>query len=392
MKILLAHSYYQQPGGEEKVFASEGRLLEDHGHTVYRLEAHNKDIDSLSFSGRVSTLIWNREMYRRVYQLVKVHGIEVAHFHNTFPMISPSVYYAARKAGAAVVQRLPNYRLLCPAATMLRNGSLCEECLGRIPWKGVMYACYRSSRVASAGTATMLAVHRLAGTWNQQVDRYVMMNEFARRKFIQGGLPAEKLAIKPNFILNDPGIGSGDGGYAIYVGRLSREKGLSTLFSAWRLLEGRYRLLLVGDGPEEGLVRESAGQNTSIQWLGRRPNEEVIELVKRAAFLVMPSIIYEPFGMVAAEAFAVGTPVIASNLGGIPELVEDGKSGLLFNPGDPVDLAEKMCWAFEHPAELAQMRRQARQEYETRYTAEQNYQTLMSIYQQAIEHRRSQGS
>lgn len=238
----------------------------------------------------------------------------------------------------------------------------------------------------------MLAVHRLAGTWNQQVDRYVMMNEFARRKFIQGGLPAEKLAIKPNFILNDPGIGSGDGGYAIYVGRLSREKGLSTLFSAWRLLEGRYRLLLVGDGPEEGLVRESAGQNTSIQWLGRRPNEEVIELVKRAAFLVMPSIFYEPFGMVAAEAFAVGTPVIASNLGGIPELVEDGKSGLLFNPGDPVDLAEKMCWAFEHPAELARMRRQARQEYETRYTAEQNYQTLMSIYQQAIEHRRSQGS
>jgi glycosyltransferase involved in cell wall biosynthesis len=205
--------------------------------------------------------------------------------------------------------------------------------------------------------------------------------EFARQKFIQAGIPRDKIFVKPNFVAPDPGIGSGSGGYALYVGRLSVEKGLDVLLSAWERLEAPIPLKIVGEGPLESLVREATQRLEKVEWLGRKPVAEVYELMGEAMFLVFPSKWYETFGRVAVEAFAKGTPVIASNIGAIAELVDSGQTGLHFNPGDPADLAAKVEWVLTHPQELLQMRFRARAEFEIKYTAQKNYHQLLEIYE-----------
>ncbi|RMD58704.1 glycosyltransferase family 1 protein, partial [Candidatus Parcubacteria bacterium] len=223
-------------------------------------------------------------------------------------------------------------------------------------------------------------------TWTEQVDCYIALTEFARRKFIEGGLPAEKVAVKPNFVYPDPGEGRHEGDYALFVGRLSPEKGVRTILQAWRLLEG-VPLKVVGDGPLragiEAFVRREGLEQVEV--LGRRPREEVFRLMREARVLVFPSECYENFPMAVAEAFACGLPVIASRLGAMAEIVEDRRTGLLFEPGVPEDLAVKVEWAWNHPKEMAEMGREARREYQEKYTAEQNYEMLMQIYRSILE-------
>jgi glycosyltransferase involved in cell wall biosynthesis len=252
-----------------------------------------------------------------------------------------------------------------------------------IAYPGVIHRCYRQSKTASAGVAMMLAFHRAKNTWLEQVDLYIALTEFARQKFIEGGLPADKIVVKPNFVGLDPGIGEGQGGYALYVGRLSVEKGLDTLLAAWKQLKSRIPLKIVGEGPLAAQVIEATKQLPSVEWLGRRPMTEVYDLMGEAKFLVFPSKWYETFGRVAVEAFAKGTPVIAANIGAIAELVEAGRTGLHFRPGDAEDLATQIEWALENSEKLSQMRQAARVEFEAKYTAEKNYQRLMDIYAKA---------
>jgi len=198
-------------------------------------------------------------------------------------------------------------------------------------------------------------------------------------------LPEHKIVVKPNFIHPDPGPGKGQGGYAVYVGRLSPEKGISTLLDAWRRLPSALPLKILGDGPLAEQVRQAAQSDDRIEWLGRRPLGEVCAIVGDASFLLMTSVWYETFGRTMAEAFAVGTPVIASRLGAMTELVEDGQTGLLFAPGDASDLVakiqrlsadERLCWS---------MRETCRAEYEAKYTAERNYPLLLDIYGQVLD-------
>jgi len=229
----------------------------------------------------------------------------------------------------------------------------------------------------------MLTVHRRLGTWQRCVDRYIAMTEFARAKFIAGGLPAEKIAVKPNFCPVDPGIGRGAGGYALFVGRLSAEKGVETLMAAWSRLGGRVPLMIVGDGPLAPRVQEFVARTDRCQWLGWEPKERVLELMRSAMFLVVPSEWYEMFPLVLAEAYATGLPVIGSRLGSVGAVVVDGQTGLCVRPADPDDLAAKVEWAVSHPDELAEMRTNARAEFEAKYTPERNYQMLMEIYDQA---------
>jgi glycosyltransferase involved in cell wall biosynthesis len=231
----------------------------------------------------------------------------------------------------------------------------------------------------------MLTAHRVLGTWTRRVDSYVALTEFARKKFVQGGLPAEKIVVKPNFVDPDPGPGTGRGGYALFVGRLSLEKGLDALLAAWERLGGRYHLKIVGEGPLSDKVVEVVRRVSGVQWLGRKPREEVYRLMGDASLLVFPSECYENLPGVIIEAFAKGTPVVASDLGSMSGLVRHGHSGLRFRPGEPDDLAAQVAWAFEHPAELDRMRREARREYDLNYTAERNYQMLLSVYRSAVE-------
>jgi glycosyltransferase involved in cell wall biosynthesis len=390
MKVLLLHNRYQQPGGEDQVFAAEGDLLEAHDCRVLRYTLHNDSVTHMSQTELAKATIWNGATYRKLRALIRRERPQVAHFHNTFPLISPAAYYAAQAEGVPVVQTLHNYRLLCSNAQFFREGRVCEDCLGKaLPWPGVAHACYRGSRSSSAAVATMLTTHRALGTWTKRVDVYVALTEFARQKFIQGGLPANKITVKPNFVYPNPEAGDGRGRYVLFVGRLSQEKGVDTLLAAWEILKEKVPLKIVGDGPLAPEVAKAAARSKEVEWLGRQPKDRVLDLMRDAQALLFPSLWYEGFPVVIAEAYAVGLPVVASDLGSMSSLIDHGRTGLHFRPGDPKDLADRVGWALAHPAEMGQMRREARAEFEGKYTAKRNYQLLTEIYRTAIE--RSEG-
>lgn len=385
MKVLLCHNYYQQPGGEDRSFFDEEWLLKSHGHEVVRYTVHNDVIDEMSSLRLAKTLIWNRDSYRELRDLIQRERPAVIHCTNTFPLISPSVYYAAKREGVPVVQSLHNYRLLCPNALFLRNNKPCESCLGKsIPLPAIIHGCYRDSRVASAGVAAMVSFHRLMRTWTRGVDKYFVLTEFARDKFIQGGLAADKMVIKPNFVHPDTGPGDGSGDYVIFVGRLSSEKGIDTLLSAWQQLPGNTKLKIVGDGPMAGRVSQAMNDDPRIEWVGRRTKEEVDRLIHKASCLIIPSICYETFGRAIIEAYVHGVPVIASRHGAMAELVRHGETGLLFDAGNATKLREAVELAFRDPDKLLRMRREARREFERLYTADANYELLIGTYKNVI--------
>ena len=390
MKILMAHNFYQQPGGEDQSFASEAALLEEAGHQVVRFTCHNDDVARRSRLGLAVDTIWSRQSARRLRDAIRAGSIDIAHFQNTFPLISPSAYYAAHREGVPVVQSLRNYRLFCPNALFYRDGHVCEDCLPKaVPWPGVLHRCYRGSVGASAVTAAMLTTHRMMSTWTEAVDVYIASTEFSRQKFIEGGLPADRIALKPNFVLPDPGVGAGEGGFALYVGRLSAEKGIETLLAAWERVGARLPLKVVGDGPLAARVREQGARGHGVEWLGQQTPHEVYELMGQAVTLVFPSEWYETFGRTIAEAFATGTPVITSRLGGMTSMIEHGRTGLHFRAGDPADLAAQVEYLLQDPLRLRAMRHAARAEFESRYTAERNYTLLMEAYGMARERHRA---
>jgi len=389
MKVLLIHNSYQQPGGEDVVFAQECQLLESRGHQVLTYQRSNHEIEQLSAFHRlaqVKRITSAEDSKRDVRALLQAHKPDLVHVHNTFVMISPSIYEECWEAQVPVVQTLQNYRLLCPGALFFRDGHVCEECTSHGLFRSVWHGCYRDSRTSTAAVALMLKTHRERRTWSDLVSGYVVSTEFARKKFIDGGLPAGKMYVKPNFVEPDPGERSGGGDYALFAGRLSPEKGVLTLLEGWNQLASPVPLMIVGDGPlrsqlEAEVVKKKLGQ---VTFRGRLNLSDTRDAMKRAAFLILPSLWYEGFPMVMAESFANGTPVLGSRLGAMQEVVADGRTGLHFTPGDPSDLAEKVDWAWNHPTELAAMGREARLEYKTRYTPDVNYSQLMAIYQQVL--------
>lgn len=381
MRILSIHNTYQIRGGEDVSTAAEQALLRNYGHTVDVYEESNDRINNLSTAQLATRTLWSQEAYETVKTMLRTHHYDVVHVQNFFPLISPSVYYAAKSEKVPVVQTLRNYRLICPNGLFFRNGKVCEDCMGKaVPYPGIVHGCYREDRKASAAVASMVTSHRFLRTWHTMVNQYVTLTQFARNKMIEGGLPADKIVVKPNFVAPEPKLGAGDGNYALYVGRLSVEKGLDTLLAAWKQLENPIPLKIVGDGPLADMVTAASEEQPCIEHLGRRPMEEVHQLMGDAQFLVFPSKWYETFGRVAVEAFATGTPVIAANIGAIAEIVQPGYTGLHFTPGDAQDLARQVTHMLTHPQQQAQMRQNARQEFEAKYTSAANYAQLMAVY------------
>jgi glycosyltransferase involved in cell wall biosynthesis len=330
--------------------------------------------------------VWASDTHHDFAALLEREKPDVVHVHNTFVMISPSIYSACRKQGIPVVQTLHNFRLLCPGAQFLRDGNICEDCVDHSLLRSVWHGCYRDSRPATASVALMLAWHRRAGTWDELVDRYIALTDFARNKFIASGFAPEKIVVKPNFVDPDPGAKQSPGTTALYIGRLSKEKGLHTLLDAWKWLSKSCSLQIIGDGPEREELEAEARRCglSSIQFRGRLSHQESLAAMKSASFLILPSEWYEGFPMAIAESFACGTPVICSKLGAMEEIIDNSRTGLHFTPRDSEDLARKVQWAFAHPSELATMGRAARQEYEDRYTSERAYTQLMTIYEQTL--------
>ncbi len=383
MKILTCHNFYQHPGGEDRVYYSEAKLLEEHDHQVIRYEVHNDDVAQMGRLQLAASTVWNRRHSRAVRQLIGRERPDVVHVHNTLPLISPAVYGAARAEGVPVVQTLHNYRLCCPNALLFRNEGPCEACVGRVvAWPAVVHRCYRQSRAATTVVAAMLSAHKGLGTWQHGVAAYIVLSEFARRMFVRQGLPAERIFVKRNVVTPDPGLGDGRDGGVVFVGRLSPEKGVETLLNAWDELVD-VPLTIVGDGPLSQRVKAAAARNPAIKPVGHLRPDAVLDLVGRAACLVCPSECYEG-PLVVAEAFARGTPVIASRVGPLEEMVNHGLNGVLFRSGDPQSLAANVRTLLGRPMALRAMRRAARAGFDRRFSAEANYASLMQVYRHAM--------
>ena len=294
-------------------------------------------------------------------------------------MVSPAAHYACKSVGIPVLQTLHNYRLFCPAATLFRRGERCDECSGGLS-ASIRRGCYRNSRAQTAVVSAMLGAHRAAGTWEQRVDAFLVPSLFCREHFAGKGLPRRKLHVRPNFLTRDPGPRTMRDDYALFVGRLSAEKGALEMVRVWEQLS-EIPLLVAGSGPLLAQLKEEAKRSRGqIELLGQLEPEQTMSFVKRARFLVFPSRWYEPFGMGLLEAAACGVPAVASRIGAIPELVAENETGLLFDPDNPDEFVERVRWAWSHPGEMDQMGVAARQRYLERYSAEKSYESLMKVW------------
>lgn len=389
LKILLGHNYYQQAGGEDIIYQSEVALLKSASHRVVEYTSTNHDLKKTNAFHAAFNTIWSKPSQKELYEILKKEKPDIAHFHNTFLLMSPAVYYSCKEFHIPVIQTIHNYRLLCPTATLFREGNVCNQCVGKMfPWPAIQHGCYRNSRPQSGVVAAMLGFHKLVNTWENKVDVFIALTEFARNKLIEGGLASEKIVIKPNFISPDPGIGdTRRENYILYVGRLTPEKGVFTLLHAWRSLKKikNTKLLIVGDGvlkdAVESFIKQQNLQN--IELLGWQQREEVLRLLQTAQFLIFPSEWYEGLPTIILEAFACGLPVISSNLGAMSTTIEHEVNGLHFPAGNVDVLASSIDWGISNLDKMNKMGRNARIEFERKYTREQNLKLLLSIYENA---------
>ena len=386
LRVLMVHNHYLVRGGEDESFAAETELLRAGGHEV---ETYVRDNEEIAARGRFRTAvdtIWSGRSQRDVSALLRKGNFDVMHVQNSFPLISPAVYGAGRAAGVAVVQTLRNYRPLCASGLLMREGEICEKCLGHgVGWAGVRHRCYRGSLPGSAVVVTMNAWHQMRATYLREVDRFIVASELVRRKFVEGGFPEERICLKPNVVPLLPEGGAGERERrAIYVGRLSADKGVELMVEAWVRYGLEIPLEIVGSGPLEAKLREKAQAAPAISFSGRLPVEEACRAMGRAELLLLPTQWYETFGRTVLEAYAMGTAVISSRGTAPGDLVREGETGFLVNRGDAEDLAARVQEFFDLPArERRRMGERALFEYRDQYSREKNLKLLAGIYRDA---------
>ena len=381
MRVLIVHNRYQLRGGEDVVAEAETALLRANGVEVDVYQRSNDELRRMPAALAALSTVWSRRAAREIGELCDRRRPDLIHFHNTFPLVSAAPYWSAAARKIPVVQTLHNFRLLCPQAMLLRDGLPCHDCVGRLPWRAVTRRCYHGSAAQSGVAAAALVAHRVLGSYRRRVQAYIALSRFSRAQYIAGGLPAQRIHVKPNFVEDQCEAAPLKRGGGLFVGRLSAEKGVAALIDAAALLGAHAGpLRVVGDGPLAAPVRATFGAG----YLGPRSPEQVGALMRSSSFLVAPSTCLETFGLVAIESFAAGLPVIASGHGGLGELIEDGVTGLHVRPGDAADLARKIAWARAHPEAMAAMGRAARARYLALYTPQRNFKLLQSIYQHVL--------
>ncbi|MBW4330270.1 glycosyltransferase [Stakelama sp. CBK3Z-3] len=385
MRILIVHNRYQHAGGEDTVCDAEFELLRSAGHDVERLIFDNHEISGRMQAARTALLTpYNPRSRRLLARSIAGFAPDIVHVHNWFPLASPAIFDACAAHGVPVVWTLHNFRVTCVNALLFRNGRICEDCLGRSPVAGILHRCYRGSLGGSAIVAATEMLHAALGTWAHKVDRFIALNSFARDKFIQAGLPRERIVVKPNF-LPDPGPPRDEPrAGALYIGRLSVEKGVDTLIQAWQRMP--MALTIVGTGPEEPKLRKMAGKNPNIHFAGHCTHDAIASMLLRAQLLVVPSLWYENFPMVIVEALAHGVPALVSSGGALAQIVTDGVDGWHFAMGDAADLARVVRRLLETPSLLSAASTQARRRYEQDLTPVASLRQLEAIYAAARPH------
>ncbi|MCA1791820.1 MAG: glycosyltransferase family 4 protein [Thioalkalivibrio sp.] len=400
MRVLSAHTYYTEAGGEDSVFENEARLLESRGHEVVRFVRRNESLVGRSALRNAADSLWNGAVARDFARVLDREKPEVVHVHNTFPAMSPAVLAIAKGRNVPVVASLHNPRLMCASANFFRDGRGCMTCATwPLAFPGVLRGCYRGSRGASAVSVAASAMHRLVGDWGRSVAAYVVFTEYYRQLFVRWGLPEDRLVLKPHFVEDrhvdrtPPSIA--DRTYAAFVGRLDPEKGALVVLEAWRALARRGLLVPLrvrgGGAHLESFEAAVSAEDLPIEIVGRLDPDELAEFYAGARFLVWPSLgSYETFGLVAIEAFSASTPVIAADGGVGPFIVQHGETGWTFMSGDPMALADAVAASW-HRTDLDAFGHRARTVYEATYTPDVAYERLIGLYERVQQKNRAIG-
>ena len=379
MRVLILHSRYRSgpASGENRVVEDEARLLSEAGH---RVDSFTPELGRPSGSEIVSAavgMIWSRTAENEVKRRVKEGEPDIVHCHNLFPALSPAVIRAT-EGKVPVVLTLHNYRFLCLPGTFFRDGRICEDCLGRVPWPGVVHRCYQGSFAASAMLGSSLVLHRALDTY-RHIRLYIAISDFVRRKYVEGALPAHRIIVKPHFAWPVEPARDGPGEYFVYVGRLVPEKGVKTLLDAWANI--RAKLLVVGDGPEAPRLHVAAPR--SVEFRGTLHPQEVTSVIRRARAVLIPSEWHEGAGKVVLEAYAAGVPVLASSAGALPEVVQHEVSGLLLPPTDPAAWADGVERLLDD-SESERMGIAGRELWANRYSPEHGLANIETAYRRAM--------
>jgi len=387
MKILILHNRYKVSGGEESVVASEAQLLKEKGHDVILYELSNSRIAQEMIFKKIFLplrIIWSLSAYRQVRKLLRKQKPDIVHVHNTFFIMSPSVYYACRDERIPVVQTLHNYRFICPLGTLYRQGKICRECLDKGIFSSLKYNCGSKPVFWKMAMLPALKLHYMNNTFKKMIDTYIVLSDFSRVQFERSGFDSGKIKTKPNFISFDPGFSSETKEYALYVGRFSPEKGVDSLVKAWEGIDF-LPLKIIGRGDCKRLSDYALAHSINVEFLGEKNNDEVFSYLKKAHFLIVPSLCNENFPRIIVEAFACGIPVLASDNGALSVIIKNRQTGMLFNPLDKEDLISKIKFLKENNSMVKKMGENARGEFLANYTADKNYEMLISIYNETLE-------
>jgi glycosyltransferase involved in cell wall biosynthesis len=388
VNILFVHNNYTSRGGEDETVEDEIRLMKVEGHSVDLFSASNKSLKDMNIIQRAVSPVWSSASQLRLEEYLNEHQVDLVHVHNCFGVLSPAIFYTLDRLNVPSVLTLHNYRLLCANAQLSRNGDVCEACVeSPVPWRAVAYNCYPKGRASNVSLAAMIGLHKFLGTWQSKVDQFVALTEFGKKIFVRGGIPRERLSVVPTYLNEDPGVGSGSGGYALFAGQHIEAKGIRVLLEAWSKGGSSLPpLKIVGEGPLTKEV-EAAASKGLVQYLGRVTRDHLIELQKDAVFTIVPSLWYEGTPRVIAESFAVGTPVVASNLGAMKTMIDDSRSGMLFETGSAAALVQTVSRLCSDTAQVKAMRAFCREEYLARYTSQEHLKGLLGVYDKAIQGR-----
>lgn len=380
--VLMAHNYYKVPGGEDTVFHNEIKMLEKNGHKVTKYTRHNDEIKD----GVLSKLklgidtIFSLKTYKEVKKLIDENDIDVVHVHNTLPLISPSIYYAARTKKVPIVQTIHNFRLLCPGATFTRCGEICEDCVSKGLEQSLKHKCYRNSLSQTFIMYTMLKLHRIIGTYDK--INYITLTEFNKRKLSSLVKDESKIHVKPNFVEKREGIERTLEDYFVYIGRLDDIKGINFLVEAWKNIDKNINLYIIGTGPEEEKLKHIISENkiNNIKLLGFMKREDAFKVIEKSRAIIVPSKWYEGFPMTIAESFSLGVPVIGSRLGNIESIVDNERNGLLFTTNNKESLKEVINKVFYDRELNISLGNNAYKVFKEKYTDEENYRSIEKIY------------
>jgi len=382
MKVLMLHNRYKMIGGEDVSTNAEYTLLKEHGVDVDALILMNDTIEDKTGLGLAINTVWSKKYHAEILQRIADKNYDIIHVQNFFPLFSPSIFYAAKKAGVKIVMTVRNYRLICPNGLMYVDGAICNACVGKtIPYPALIKKCYRNDFYATTVTVAMLSIHNLMNTWRNRIDGIICISDFVKKQLISGGFKESQLYMKYNFVTSTIPASFTEGEYYIYVGRTSDQKGIPLLLKTFEQLQKR--LLIIGEGPLNSLVEEYVQRNENIEFLGELSLDETYEKIAHAKALILPSQSNEPFGRTIIEAFAHGTPVIASALGGITELIQEGVNGYLFDSYAESGLADAVKKA-ESFTDVESIRKAVYDSYQANFTPAINYTRIVEIYNKVL--------